>query len=222
MKKGLILLLCLLGPALVQAETRYITDQVKITMRKGESTGHRIIKMLPSGTAVEVLGTNAKTGYSQIRTEEGTEGYVLSRQLLERPVARDRLAEVEARLAELQQAPEQLGAQLSTLREQHGALESGYQKLKQENQSLAQELATVKHTSANAVRIGNERDDLRKSVAALTREVEDLKQRNRDLSNRQTQNWFLIGAGVIIVGIILGLILPHLRFQRRTSSWGSL
>ena len=80
----------------------------------------------------------------------------------------------------------------------------------------------MKHTSANALRIGRERDELRKSVATLTREVEDLKQQNRDLSNRKTQNWFLIGAGVIIVGILLGLILPHLRFQRRKSSWGSL
>ena len=59
-------------------------------------------------------------------------------------------------------------------------------------------------------------------VAALTRERENLKQENRDLSNRTTQNWFLIGAGVIIAGIVLGLILPHLRFQRRKTSWGSL
>ena len=32
----------------------------------------------------------------------------------------------------------------------------------------------------------------------------------------------MIGAGVIILGMILGLLLPHLRFQRRKSSWGSL
>jgi len=52
--------------------------------------------------------------------------------------------------------------------------------------------------------------------------VESLKQQNRDLGNDSTQRWFLIGAGVVLLGIILGLILPHLRFQRRKSSWGSL
>jgi SH3 domain protein len=59
-------------------------------------------------------------------------------------------------------------------------------------------------------------------VAQQTHQVENLKQENRELRNETNQRWFLIGGGVIIVGIILGLILPHLRFQRRKSSWGSL
>ena len=75
---------------------------------------------------------------------------------------------------------------------------------------------------ADAVRIANERNELRNSVRTLTRELEDVKQENRDLHNQTAQNWFMIGAGVIILGIILGLLLPHLRFQRRKSSWGSL
>ncbi|MCG7943924.1 MAG: TIGR04211 family SH3 domain-containing protein, partial [Candidatus Thiodiazotropha taylori] len=75
---------------------------------------------------------------------------------------------------------------------------------------------------SNAIRISNERNELVKQVAALTREVEELKQDNRDLSNEATRDWFLIGAGVIIAGILIGLILPHLRFQRRRNSWGTL
>jgi len=42
--------------ASAQAETRYIVDQAKLPMRSGQSTGHSIVRMLPSGTAVEVLG----------------------------------------------------------------------------------------------------------------------------------------------------------------------
>ncbi|MEJ2591254.1 MAG: TIGR04211 family SH3 domain-containing protein, partial [Candidatus Thiodiazotropha sp.] len=85
-----------------------------------------------------------------------------------------------------------------------------------------QELQSIQRTASNAIRISNERNELRKQVADLTREVEDLKQENRDLGNEATRDWFLIGAGVIIAGILIGLILPHLRFQRRRNSWGSL
>ena len=56
----------------------------------------------------------------------------------------------------------------------------------------------------------------------MTRELEDLKQQNRELENSTAQRWFLIGAGVIVGGILLGLILPHLRMRRRRDSWGSL
>ncbi len=72
------------------------------------------------------------------------------------------------------------------------------------------------------MRIANERNELRKQVASMTREVEDIKQQNRELENKTAQNWFLIGAGVVVGGIVLGLILPHLRVRRRKSSWGSL
>ena len=70
--------------------------------------------------------------------------------------------------------------------------------------------------------MAEERIELRKRVANLTHQIEDLKQENRDLSNQSTRDWFLIGAAVIIAGILIGLILPRLHVQRRKDSWGSL
>ena len=44
--------------------------------------------------------------------------------------------------------------------------------------------------------------------------------RPRDWHDKTEQNWFMIGAAAIIVGIVLGLILPRLRVRRRRSEWG--
>ena len=71
-----------------QAETRYVSDELEITLRRGESTGHKISAMLKSGTPLEVLSTNKATGYSLVRTPCGKQGYVLTRQLMPEPVAR--------------------------------------------------------------------------------------------------------------------------------------
>jgi len=218
----LLLFLCLCPIAQVVADTRYVTDQAEITMRRGESTRHKIVRMLPSGEAVQELSMNKATGYSQIQVEDGTTGFVLTRQLQNEPVARDRLATMEARLAELQQAPDQLAAQLTELRAAHEELERGYQQVEGERDRLEQELASIKNASANVVRITEERSELRKSVAELTRQVADLRQESLDLKNQTTQRWFLIGAGVVTGGVIIGLLLPHLRLRRRKSSWGSL
>ena len=204
------------------AEDRYVTDQFKITLRSGESATHKILRMLPSGERLQLVSSNSNTGYSRVRTKDGREGYVLTRQLMNIPSARDRLSVAEKRLQELQQEPGRLSAKLAKLQEEHGKLQSQYTGLKQEKTSLDKELETIRRTASNAIRISNERNDLRKVVAEMTRQVENLKQENRELSNNTNQRWFLIGAGVIIGGIIIGLILPHLRFQRRKSSWGSL
>ena len=222
MKRLLVLLLCLIAAAPVPAETRYVTDEFEITMRRGESTRHKIIRMLPSGLAVQVLGINSGTGYAKIETEDGTTGYVLSRQLLNEPVARERIVRLEEELEALKQAPDQIAAQLAALQDAHASLQVEHESAVAEKSRLEEDLATIRHASANVMRITRERTELRQSVADLTRQVAELQQENLDLTNQTTQRWFLIGAGVVAGGILIGLILPHLRFQRRKSSWGSL
>ena len=219
-----VLCLCaaLLTPLPAQAETRYITDQIESTLRAGESTRFKILKMLPSGTRVEVLDVNQTTKYARVRTADGAVGFVPEAQLQNEPAARNRLAELETRLAELQQEPDALAARLAKVQNEHSDLQSGYQTLEREKQLLEQQLATIRHASANVMDITNDRERLRLQVANLTRARADLEQENRDIKNQTNQRWFLIGTGVLIGGILLGLILPHLRLGRRKSNWGSL
>lgn len=221
MKKIATLILMLCSTA-VFAKTAYVTDELKITLRTGESATHRIARMLPTGEKLTILSTNAKSGYSKVRTAGGAEGFVLSRQLVDQPVARDRLAAAEAEVKMLKAAPGELSSRLAKLTEQYKDLTKQHEALKEDKKLVDQEFAALKRTSSNAVRIANERNELRKRVASMTREVEDVKQQNRELENKTAQNWFLIGGGVVVGGIILGLILPHLRVRRRKSSWGSL
>ncbi|MCG7874788.1 MAG: TIGR04211 family SH3 domain-containing protein [Candidatus Thiodiazotropha endolucinida] len=222
MKRFTISIFCLLLlPAVVQAKTYYVTDDFKIAMRTGESIKHRITRYINTGTAVEVISTNKETGYSKVRV--GTkEGFVLTRQLLSEPVARSQLETMRKEIDALKAAPGELRSNLADLQKNHRELLASHKKLQQIKDKQEQELQSIQRTASNAIRISNERNELRKQVADLTREAEELKQENRDLSNEATRDWFLIGAGVIIAGILIGLILPHLRFQRRRSSWGSL
>ena len=78
MKKTAILFLMLISTT-VYAKTAYVTDELKITLRTGESATHRIARMLPTGEKLTVLSTNEKTGYSKVRTTGGAEGFVLTR-----------------------------------------------------------------------------------------------------------------------------------------------
>ncbi len=222
MKRFTLPVLCLLLlPALATAETRYVTDSFQITMRSGESTTHRITRMLNSGSAVNVLSTNPETGYSKIRIG-GTEGYVLTRQLMNEPSARAQLTTMRDEIKALKAAPGELRSNLMDVQKKYNELLQAHKELQAIKEKQEAELQSIQRTASNAIRISNERNELRKQVASLTREVEDLKQDNRDLSNEATRDWFLIGAGVIIAGILIGLILPHLRFQRRRNSWGTL
>jgi SH3 domain protein len=220
----LLICLCILAvaQAQAQAETRYITDQCSIPLRKGQSTRYKIARMLPSGSKLEIITSSGNTGYTQVRTEDGIIGYVASTELQDEPAARDHLATMEAKLAELQQAPDALAAKLSALQAQYKDLAATHERVSADRDRLEQELATLRSASANIVEVTNDRAELRKRVAELTRQAAELEQQNRDLALQTNQRWFMIGAAVIGGGILIGLILPNLRFRRRKSSWGSL
>ena len=205
------------------AETRYVSDELEITLRVGPSTKQRIISMLKSGTGVEILSVDPKSGYSKVRAANGKTGFVLSRFLMDEPSAREQVASLTAKIQELQAEPEQVRSRLNQLQDDYARLQKDHQKLLNDKNSITQELAGIRQTAANAINISNERSELRKQVVKLKQEVADLQHTNRELANNRNQRWFLIGAGVVIGSILLGWLLPYLRFKRRrTSSWSEI
>jgi SH3 domain protein len=221
-----LLLTLLLSTAIINnaaAETRFVSDELEITMRVGPSTKQRIISMLKSGTQVEILSVDPKSGYSKVRAANGKTGFVLSRFLMDEPSAREQVASLTAKIQELQAEPEQVRSRLNQLQDDYARLQKDHQKLLNDKNSITQELAGIRQTAANAINISNERSELRKQVVKLKQEVADLQHTNRELANNRNQRWFLIGAGVVIGSILLGWLLPYLRFKRRrTSSWSEI
>lgn len=204
-----------------QSETQFVTDQLQAILRAGESTRHKTIRMLPSGTPLEVLGIDQSTKYARVRTEDGTLGYVLISQLQKEPTAQSRIADIQARLTELQKEPDTLASQLAKLESEHASLIEHSQALKQAKQQLEQELATIRHASSNVLAITNERDRLRIQVSEVNRDREELMQAHKEIKNQTKQRWFMIGAAVMTAGVLIGLILPNLKYRRRKSTWGN-
>ncbi len=218
----LVLLLLLANVATTQAETQYVTDQFNVNVRAGTGTQHRIIEVLSSGHRVEVLSVDRQSGYSQIRTEDGNDGYILTRFLTETPSARDRLEVLQQRLDALQQEPDNLAIQLDQLTAEHQQLQAEHRQVSEARAVLERQLEDFRKTFADPARIAEERDQLRTHVAQLIRQSEELQQENVELKNSAERTWFLFGAGAIVLGILIGLILPNLRVRRRSSRWDTL
>src|SRR3954470_18343828 len=99
----LLLALGLLAAFSTHAATVYVSDQLTIPLRRGPSNEYKIINAsLPSGTALEVLQTNEAAGFTEVRTPNGTEGWVPSQYLATEPAARDRLAAATKRAESLE------------------------------------------------------------------------------------------------------------------------
>ena len=203
------------------AETRYVSDRLDIQMRTGRGTEFRIVRMLPSGTALTVTKVDKDSGYSQVRAPSGVEGWVLSRLLMHGPAARDRLANAEKRLAQLELENRTLSSSQSTLNTDKNRTEKARSKLEKENKTLSKDLEDIKRTASSALAIDSENRELKSKIVAYEREAQTLQQENQGLKDRTARDWFMVGAGVILLGIIIGLIIPRIRWRKK-SSWDTL
>ncbi len=90
-----------------------------------------------------------------------------------------------------------------------------------ESDQLAEELARLKDLSSDAIAIEATNSRLEASVTRLEQEVAVLKEENRLLGANVKRDWFLAGGGVLLAGLVLGLVLPRLRWRRKRS-WNDL
>jgi len=209
---------CLTLAGAAYAETRYVSDNLEITLRSGKGNSYSITRMLKSGTPVDVLEVDKDTGYTRVRTSSGKEGWVLSRYLMKSQAARDRLAEVEKNLAEMELEKRKLETAMAAMREEKSSLNNDLGKLDAESRKVSQELAEIKRTASSALALDAENKDLKSRVVVLERQLQTVGQENQSLKDRTARDWFMVGAGVVLLGIIVGLIIPRIRWRKK-SSW---
>jgi SH3 domain protein len=204
----------------VSAETtRFVSDELEITMRTGQGVKFGIRKMLPSGTKLEVIETDP-AGYSKVRTNNGIDGWVLTRYLSNIPSARNSLVASEQKVANLELEIAKYKEEVQALSSQSTDANSENMTLTETSQRLSKELDDLRRTASNAVALNNENRQLKEKLQQSDDQMQSLEIENNSLKDSSAKSWFLIGAAVLFGGLLLGLILPRLRFQKK-ESWSS-
>jgi SH3 domain protein len=191
------------------ARTVYVTDNIEIPLRSGESERTKIVKMLTNGAQLNVLEENSENGYTYVQTANGAEGFILTRYLSNEPISRTQLEVVSKKLEALQEENKQLKSS-----------QSATQDIGKDRDRLSAELSELQQTAANAIQLKQQRDQLQELVISNERELQQLKRENHALTDSSNQDWFLYGGGLSLFGVLLGFILPKLSWRRRSSGWG--
>ncbi|MEL7187713.1 MAG: TIGR04211 family SH3 domain-containing protein [Pseudomonadota bacterium] len=197
-------------------EPAWVSDQFEIMLRSGPSTNNAIQLMVDSGTRLEVLERDADTGYSRVRTPGGTEGWVLTRYLMNEASAREQLETLTSQLTNANSRGSSLNDQLAAVRGEYDSANRRIEALESENANLESELAEIKRTAANVLGINDQNQQLMTQLSDAQIRADTLEEENRQLMSQAKRYWFLSGALVLLVGVVLGIWLPRIRWQRRS------
>jgi SH3 domain protein len=207
---GLLATLLLTSPAM--AATAYVSDELTILLRSGAGEQYRILRMLKTGTPLEVLNESDEK-YTQVRTAAGEEGYVLKQYLttaLPKEAVIDRLTKERDRLkttmANLEGNRGAVVTELAQLREQVARLETDLAGKEQELQAVQGRYQELQTTASDVVAVVAERDRLRDEHGTSSAELATLRAENEQLLMTGMIRWFLAGGGVFFFGWIIGKI----------------
>jgi len=204
------------------ADTRYVDDQLIITLRAGRSSDHKILKTLKTGAPVEVLEEDDK--YLKVRISDGSVGYVLRQYIsseLPKTLVIDRLekekSSLQKRIKDTEDAKNALQTkynaiqnkykeELSEITSQSSTVEQNLAQALKNERTLAEKYNILLAQSENVVEITAERDQLLETNKKLTAEVQNLQVVNDKISDSRMIKWFLAGGGVLLLGWIIGKI----------------
>jgi len=205
-----------------EADTRYVGDQLIITLRQGKSTKHKILKTMETGTPVEVLEEDSS--YLRVRTTDGTEGYVLRQYISSNPPKTQRIDELEIeksvlqkKISGLEKTKNQLEMQLKEIQ---GKYDRGFSDLTTKSTDIEQNLEqalnneriitekynTLVAQAENVVEIAKERDQLFEDNKRLASGIKKLQGKNKKATDSRMIKWFLAGGGVFFFGWLIGKI----------------
>jgi len=213
--RSALFLLTLIAPFALGAPA-WVSDEFEIMLRSGPTTSNAIQLMIGSGMQLEVLEQDAESGYSRVRTPGGTEGWVLSRYLMDEPSAREQLRILTGQLTNANTRGTSLDSQLAAVRNEYNSSQRRIAALEEEKSSLENELAEIRRTAANVLGIHEQNKSLLDELATAQIRADTLAEENRQLSSQTTRYWFMSGGLVLLVGIILGIWLPRIRRPRRS------
>lgn len=214
MKKVTFIGICLfLFCSISQAETLYISDFLRITMRTGPGIDHKIIEMIKSGQSVTVLEQGPE--WTKILLPTGKEGWVLNRFLTPKPPSGLLLKKLEEKHAEL-------SLQITTLIDENKRLRNENQRLDAELKTSSRNLKKVTDSYQKLKSGSAEYLDVKSRYEMMVVQLDQQKKRAQDIEKELESirfhkhiRWFLSGAVVLIIGFLIGFSARH---QRRRSS----
>ena len=195
------------------AKSMYVSEIIEITLRTGPGIDHKVIAMVKSGQPLELL--EAGPEWAKVRLVNQKEGYMLSRFLTDKKPN-------ELLLDELKEKYKNLESKLNIIQEENN-------KQKEQNESLKTELAAKEEQlsgmsvsydalKADSSEFLNLKTDYKKAVEQLaeqTQKAEAFEEAYTKLQKRQIFRWALTGAGILLVGFLVGMSSKR---QRRRST----
>jgi SH3 domain protein len=84
---------------------------------------------------------------------------------------------------------------------------------------LQQELRRIKNIASDSINLKRRNGELLEENQKLRNDLEVLTAENERLEASKESDFMLVGAGLVLGGVLLALVIPMLKPTRKTDNW---
>jgi SH3 domain protein len=194
-----------------QAKTMYVTDSKKIPVRAGKGTAYKILNFIESSQQVELLQKDNQ--WSLVRLEDGKEGWVYSRYLINNPTSKIKFEELSLKHKNLINQTESLKTDYEQLKLANKKLKSTLAATKKSLDNQLGDYDALKADSSEFLSLKSKYERGSRELNEKTRKVKNLEDQISDLQLSYYLLWALSVVGILLVGFIIGYSVKRQRRQ---------
>lgn len=206
-----ILVLSLLSTSAFAVE-KYVSDVIYIPVRSDKNPQASVLQQgVGSGTKLNFIREETGTDnnlWSLVVTPDGTEGWVRSQNITDKPTAAMQLAALSG-----------ASKDVVALQTENAQLKDQLAKIQQEHQQLLTDTEDMRQAATTALNLEDEHQRLITENQLLQTHADVIKAENEKLKNTDRFNHWVYGGGLVIGGVILSFMLQALGRRKRRSEW---
>ena len=208
----MVLIGLLIQPAASVAETVYVSEDFEITMRTGPGTDRKIISLVQSGRALEILEKGNE--WSMVRDHNGKEGWVLNRYITPNQPCAMVLGRVRQDFDVLTAKYKDLKDNFDNLNAQKKATDADLSQNQKDRDELSAAYETLKKEAADFLKLKQRHKQVSADLEAEKTLSAKLDEENMQLKRSRIIQWVLTGGGIMLVGFFIGLFSSSRRKSR--------
>ena len=206
--------------AIAEKNIAYIDDVKYVPLRSGYSVKNRILDpAIKSGTEVEVLRHDKKSGFSKVVITDGTVGWLETQHLTYQPISKDLLIKLEKDYLIQKNEFNNLNTKFENLKNNKNKADLLLASFEEKNKTLVEEISEIKKISSNALNLEKNHRQLIEKNEMLKIKIAELQSDNARLADNSDKEWFLRGALAVLIGVVLAITLPKIRPKSRAKEW---
>ena len=209
----LLLLVVAIGTVAEGQERAYVTDVLRLVMRSGPGGGFDTVAIIQSGQALEITGTQGE--WAEIKLPDGKEGWVLERYLVSQPTSGILLDSLNRKNQALSEQAASLREENKQFKKEIATLTTKLTQAEKELEKTTKTYEALKRDSAGFINLKRQYQKTSTELKQKTKLADDMQNRIQKLETSRTIRWVITGAGILLVGLLLGLTM---RRQRRRPS----